>query len=1173
MGLYGSHYYEVIVGNWVSNSNAKALAALRSYRGVSGHLVTISSAGEQSFVSSEIQTAVSAGELEQNVSFIDGVRVGATSSFAFTAGPPGAGVVMSYGAWDPLSALWGTAQPEVSSSNRNCIVILSNTGLWSDFGCASLASFVVEYECSTNGGSFVPSTGCCVGFRGPTCGTAIPTSASTLACVAQSPQRVGSAIFCTLTSIAGNGPTVGLASDFTVTANASSSGLVSLDGGATFTFSSVPSTATTAYFISVLANGSAISSGSPSFLVFGNPTTSSSLSCSNTNPARVGVTVTCTITVSGSNGATTGLASDFSISADAAVSGLTTSNGGSTFVFSTTPSGITSGFSIGAFVNGIAISSGSPKFAVYNFPTTASTLICANRASERTGVPITCTIFVEDANGPAKGPASDFSVSSSSTVSPLVTSNGGSTFTFSTTGATITTNFVIQVLVGGSAIVAGSQTFVIYGIPTAASSLSCSNTSPARVGTAILCTIAVSNGGGATTGLAPDFSLSALTFPTAALTQDGGHTFQFSVTPTHITTAFNVLVQVSGTTIVGGSIVFVAYGTPTSASSLTCENISPSRVSSAVICIINVAGVFGATTGVSSDFTISSTQDVSELQTPDGGSTFMFSTVPTTITSSFTITAQAQEQSLINGMVSFTVYGNPTTSSSLLCSPQNPLRYHVAIPCVITVSDDTGPTTTPASDFLATSTSSTSLFLSSSDDGFTYSFQTFPSTFTSSFLITTTLNEANITNGDVSFVVYGIPIATSTLVCEAMTPERTGEAINCTIIVSDSFGLVSGAPTDFVVTTSDDVILPLETSDVGLSYTFSATPTQIAHSYGIVATVGGAELTQGSQTFVVYGHPDETSKITCDAGQARVNGSAIVCKISVLSNGVPTTGIASDYNISFDGVPSSPILSTSNGGSSFSFLAPTPEMYEDAFTISAIVGSGTTSLSYRVYAASTGEPSAGHSVVSCLPTQPRVNSTISCTVSFVTFTGEDTSVVSSDISVSTNAVTSSRRRSLSFSDLLSVDGGDTYTFNVAAPALSLLDYEVRVYVSGHVVTSNHSEVFTYPTPDSLLTCVGQHSPAGFVHILENVTCTIEVYDAHGPALGLIEDFNITVNNTDVVVPLSTSNGGATLQFQVSSPNSSQPYFLVSAYLSALGPSFNITDVNLTVICEFLFDSR
>ena len=161
---------------------------------------------------------------------------------------------------------------------------------------------------------------------------------------------------------------------------------------------------------------------------------------------------------------------------------------------------------------------------------------------------------------------------------------------------------------------------------------------------------------------------------------------------------------------------------------------------------------------------------------------------------------------------------------------------------------------------------------------------------------------------------------------------------------------------------------------------------------------------------------------------------------------------------------------------------------------------------------------------------------------------------------------------MSFSDLLSVDGGDTYTFNVAAPALSLLDYEVRVYVSGHEVANDNFAVYGVPTNASALKCAGLHSPAGFVHILENVTCTIEVYDAHGPALGLVDDFNITVNNTDVVVPLSTSNGGATLQFQVSSPNSSQPYFLVSAYLSALGPSFNITDVNLTVICELSISS-
>jgi len=55
-------------------------------------------------------------------------------------------------------------------------------------------------------------------------------------------------------------------------------------------------------------------------------------------------------------------------------------------------------------------------------------------------------------------------------------------------------------------------------------------------------------------------------------------------------------------------------------------------------------------------------------------------------------------------------------------------------------------------------------------------------------------------------------------------PERTGEAINCTIIVSDAFGIVSAAPSDFLVSSSNNTSASLDSSDGGLSYTFSATP-------------------------------------------------------------------------------------------------------------------------------------------------------------------------------------------------------------------------------------------------------------------------------------------------------------------------------------------------------------
>ena len=41
VGAYGGHYYEVVLGDWLSNGATKAISAQRLYRNVLGHSVIL----------------------------------------------------------------------------------------------------------------------------------------------------------------------------------------------------------------------------------------------------------------------------------------------------------------------------------------------------------------------------------------------------------------------------------------------------------------------------------------------------------------------------------------------------------------------------------------------------------------------------------------------------------------------------------------------------------------------------------------------------------------------------------------------------------------------------------------------------------------------------------------------------------------------------------------------------------------------------------------------------------------------------------------------------------------------------------------------------------------------------------------------------------------------------
>ncbi len=556
----------------------------------------------------------------------------------------------------------------------------------------------------------------------------------------------------------------------------------------------------------------------------------------------------------------------------------------------------------------------------------------------------------------------------------------------------------------------------------------------------------------------------------------------------------------------------------------------------------------------------------------------MFSTTPASITTSYLIAVSTilDGEAIISGSSMFVVYGNPTVNSSLICTPDYPQRTHNPILCAISVSDADGPTTALASDFDVLSTADNSLSISSSDGGFTFTFFTTPVRHTSSFFITSKLALKNsaLTAGLFSVVVYGNPTIGSFLTCDYAIPKRIRVPIDCTITVIDDDGFTTGVASDFFVQSSNNASISLVTPDQGATYIFSAIPEVItrASPFSVyIHLASGDAITNGSKSWVVYGHPDNSSLLLCDSSEARVNGPDIACQLVVKERGAPTTGVIGDFEMFFDAVLAGQVLTPANGGFSFTFSVPPPAEFNDHYVVSSIVSSRYIFRTwFRVYSPSSGAPS-NDSTMTCSPSIPRVGSTSTCLVSFMSMSMQPTSVVSTDllfITSQSNAYPTPHRRSSMISDIVTTDGGLTYVFDVLMPPGFVRQFNISAIVNNELVTSTIFEVYGIPTTASILSCSGTQSPPGFVHVLENVTCSIQVRDDLGPTTGVAEDFIIVVDNILTAVQFNNSNfDGSEFEFLLVSANTSDANFTVTAELASNGDIID-SPINLTLICLF-----
>jgi hypothetical protein len=1007
-------------------------------------------------------------------------------------------------------------------------------------------------------------------------------------CTNTSIARIGVPIFCTISVSDAYGATTGLSSDFTFSSTVASSPLILSDGGSTFTFSTTPVAITTSFYVRVKAsaNKAFVLGGSTAFTVYGTPTTATSLTCTGTAPSRQGVPVVCTISVSGLNGATTGVASDFAVFATDPFTSLSSKNGGFSFTFTTTPTSTTTQFSVTVQImsSNATVTNGTTIFVVYGNPTISSTLLCTNTNPSRIGLAVGCTISVSGANGATTGIVSDFSVSSTVTATGLSTSNGGSTFTFSTIPAYISEAFKLTVSTIDGIIEEGDFSFTVYGTPNSASILNCAVPTPARKGQNVMCTITVANEAGWTTGLASDFTVTTTIPSTQDITlesSDAGKIFTFSTELSNVSSSFQIKVDTNHSTIQNGVSTFVVYGNPSTSSKLACNNTSAARSGIAVVCTINVFDDIGATTGLAGDFVVSSSSPFSPLEPLSEGATFVFSIVPTTTTSAFDISVSTiiDNGVIASGATTFTVYGHPSSSSTQSCTYTTPARAHQPITCTISVSDVNGATTGLPSDFGAYSSNEAGISLISEDGGLTYVFTTTPTSDAAPYRIDTRINDDLIVDGSVSIIVYGNPTNHSVLSCIAPSPVRTDSDIQCLITVMDANGHTTGLPDDFKIIkrsefTGEDVLTPV-TEDGGSTFHFSFRPDYISTNLTVNVSVYQQIVQSGLPSFVVHGHPDATSQIFCTSSQARASGDPIQCTIDVAEKSAPTTGVPEDFTTIVNGIPTNVTLVQVRDkyGSQYVFNVTAPGAFDDKFNVSISFsnysnGGNTVSNVFRVLAPSTGPPSNA-STVTCSYTTPRVGDTIQCSVTFLSSSGQPTSVSASDLHVTAGDDLSSvslRRRNV-VSNFNTTNGGLSYSFLVPLSSIPAPAFVVAAYVNGALIASLTFQLFGTPSVASSLECSAETSPAGFVHVLETVYCVIYPWSSAANTTAIATDFKVFINDAESPVHLTRMDGGLAYSFIVTSPNSSWPNFVLHGAL-ANGDVFEPPGVNLTLICLF-----
>ncbi|MEJ2084813.1 MAG: lectin-like protein [Acidobacteriota bacterium] len=125
-----NHYYELVFSDGANWEQSRDAAAAMSYMGMPGHLVTIASAAEQTFITSNFSAMPGGAPV-----FLGGTDEGDEGNWSWITGEP----------W--IFESWDGGEPD-GDGTENCLGTFNSSFNWHDLGCTDRIEdwYIVEYE-------------------------------------------------------------------------------------------------------------------------------------------------------------------------------------------------------------------------------------------------------------------------------------------------------------------------------------------------------------------------------------------------------------------------------------------------------------------------------------------------------------------------------------------------------------------------------------------------------------------------------------------------------------------------------------------------------------------------------------------------------------------------------------------------------------------------------------------------------------------------------------------------------------------------------------------------------------------------------------------------------------------------------------------------------------------
>jgi len=975
--------------------------------------------------------------------------------------------------------------------------------------------------------------------------------------------------------------------------------------GSTMVFEGTP-TGGTAIGSKITVQG-VLSAGSANFAaafdglnIIGKPDEASTISCvgddSGTIEVRTGEVVTCTITAKTTNGATRGLAGDFSTG---------------TIVGGTSVTAIT-----------------DPNFGD------------EGDANPTFGQTFTFQMTAPSAVKDASGNLIPF------TIVAALSTDANKLLDHDTNGD----------VAGGTG---GTKkiTFVVAGRPDATSTVACVGpqnfNDKLRAGDAATCTITPKTNGVETTGTAADFTTAVTegSSPSSPVvpTNGDGTSLVFTVTaPTGAGGKFTIVgrVKINGASVRfgQGAITMNLIGTPNKLSTMSCSGkTTPGAfvehsTNEKAVCIISVKDANGApTTGFASDFTTpdftgGSLSGSIAAQSSDTEMIFEVTRSGIVGTDTFGITGKLTTGPTLldDGEKFVEVVGTPTDASVVACTGDelnsaSIVRTAEKVTCTLTCKDSNGKTTCLVSDFLApvvVGGSGTSAFSRNAGDASTNNNKVFTEMeFTvtappvlsedASFTIQIKLADQSQVGTHSFQSVIGRPSAASEMVCDSAGADLTArysEELDCTITIKDGQGATTGLKGDFddsaTVGGTGTITLTDSSNHQTITHKITA-PNAAGKTFTVTGKLkNGPLFSEGAQAYTVVGKPTAASTVVCTGDTTGIQyvriGEVATCIINVRDDATATTAYPADYpdavvtkgkfNEDGNGIT---VVGGGDTGSAMTFKIGSYDSNSGAVgdtvtvavnVLSAFDGSTgkETSNSLKETLVIVGVPHEKSTIV-CVGDETanglnvRESEEVTCKITVKDSTPAATSGLLSDFKLLDSNSASVIAGATDISSIgfhtdtnnqpISTATASVMTFTMTAPAKKSTPFTIEAELTAGNKKIDHGTVaakmtmvmWGRPGRESLLACVGA-APGGANQVRAGAKsmCTITVKDSASATTGQVADWAVatTTGGTSVGTPAVPTNGdGSKFEFEITAPATAGATFSVTGNVKIAGSTF------------------